>query len=85
MDNNICQISIYIKPTNHSQICHRCGKDIEKSNKIVRILRGEYGGCALYNHYHINCFVRCIIHTLKDSISGDEMQKIIDELVVDNI
>lgn len=85
--NSIHQITFHTKPTNHYQQCCQCAKEIKKGSRIARIFAGEpYGKFTKWNYYHMKCFVKSLIITLKGSgISADEMQKIIDSMIIENI
>ena len=86
MNDNISEIDAYKKPTNHLQKCYRCSKNLKRDEQIIKILKGEiFGRVPVFRYFHIKCFIYCMIKTLKGKISSDDMTKLIDEMIIEEL
>jgi len=82
--DNLHNIYLDTKPTNHYQYCPICKKDLKKGDKRVSVKRGEINGkYDTWYYYHLECFCYAIVKRFKGYLKTSK--KIMDKIIVENL
>ena len=76
-------VSVYIKPTNHNQVCQKCFKELVKGEEIVSMVDGAYNNRFTYSYYHIRCFIYCFIKQFGRFMN--DIEDIKEEVMIENL